>query len=70
MQRSHRGRWWYNPMGQAKAPSIWERIGAFLDDLFSPLTLPEGRKRIDPAEAYGHWAKGWEAPAMPKEKAG
>lgn len=30
--------------------------------------LPPGRDRIDPCLPYGHWAAGWERPAIPPTK--
>lgn len=64
---SHRGRWMYNPLGQYRPRSWWERMWAALDDLFAPLLLPQGRKRIDPEAPYGHWASGWGRPTLPMQ---
>ena len=67
---SHRGRWMYNPLGQYQPRTWWEKLLRWLDDLFDPLLLPEGRRRIDPAQPYGHWANGWSRPTLPHTEGG
>lgn len=68
-KRSHCGRWYYTPLGAAKAPTLWERISDWLDDLFAPLLVEqEGRRRIDPEEVYGYWSNGFYPPALPDRR--
>lgn len=56
--RSHQAKWQYIPMAAPK-PTRWQRFLAVLKDLYRPMTAPEGRRAIDPAMPYGHWAAGW-----------
>lgn len=65
---SHQARWQYIPLAAPKL-TRWQRFWRWLDDLFEPMTLPEGRRRIDPEKPYGHWSAGYNHPVMPKEKA-
>lgn len=65
---SHRGRWMYNPLGQYQPRTWWEKLLRWLDELFQPLLIPEGRRRIDPAQPYGHWVNGWSRPVVPTKK--
>jgi len=65
---SHRGRWMYNPLGQIVKLTRWEKFLKALAEIFTPLLLPEGRRRIDPAQPYGHWANGWSRPTFPTKK--
>lgn len=67
--QSHRGRWWYNPMGQPKHLTVWERLCKTLREICQGYTMPEGRRRIDPVQPWGHWSAGWNPPTIPKEKA-
>lgn len=66
--QSHQAKWQYIPMAAPKL-TRWQRFLRRLDDLFEPMLLPEGRRRIDPSKPYGHWSEGFQPPAMPKEKA-
>lgn len=61
---SHQARWQYIPLAAPKL-EWWERVLRWLDALFEPMLMPEGRKRISPDEPYGCWARGWQRPAMP-----
>lgn len=61
---SHQARWQYIPLAAPRL-NAWEKFLRWLDELFEPMLLPEGRNRIDPDAPYGHWAKGWQRPAMP-----
>lgn len=61
---SHQAHWQYIPLAAPKL-TRWQRFWRFLDELFEPLMIPEGRRRIDPDAPYGHWSKGWQRPAMP-----
>lgn len=66
--QSHQARWQYIPLA---APRLtrWQKFLRWLDELFEPMTMPEGRRRIDPAQPYGHWSSGYNPPVYPKEKA-
>ena len=65
--QSHQARWQYIPLA---APRLtrWQRLLRWLDDLFAPVATDQGRRRIDPALPYGHWAAGWEGPVVPGQK--
>lgn len=69
--QSHQARWQYIPLAAPKL-TRWQRFCRWLNDLFTPMLLPEGRRRIDPEQPYGHWSAGFQPPALPqaKEKAG
>ena len=66
MKESHRGPWHYSPL--ARMPRRRLSLGEWLNRLFSPLMLPEGRNRIDPANIYGAWTNGYNPPALPEDK--
>ena len=66
--QSHQARWQYIPLAAPKL-TRWQRFWRWLDDLFAPVMVDEGRRRIDPVKPYGHWSSGYNPPVMPKEKA-
>lgn len=47
--------WWVRLLNRMGGPVAWQ-------------PMPPGRDRIDPCLPYGHWAAGWERPAMPPTK--
>ena len=63
MDRSHRGPWHFSPL--ASLPRRRLSLGEWLDRLFEPLLLQEGRRRIDPTYIYGYWSNGFNPPALP-----
>jgi hypothetical protein len=65
--RSHQARWQYIPLAAPKL-TRWQRFWRWLDDLFAPVMVDEGRRRIDPAQPYGHWSAGFHPPTMPQAK--
>lgn len=60
---SHQARWQYIPLAAPKL-TLWQRFWRMLDELFEPLMIQEGRRRIDPADPYGSWANGWSKAAV------
>lgn len=65
--QSHQARWQYIPLAAPRLTK-WQRFWRWLDDLFAPVMVDEGRRRIDPAQPWGTWSAGWDGPVMPGEK--
>lgn len=61
---SHRCRWMDNPLA-SHPMRWWERLADALRCAFRPRIPTMGRDRIDPYLPWGHWAAGWERPALP-----
>lgn len=59
---THRGRWHENPAQSPPRHTLMER----LLQLVRPPKTAEGRRRIDPNETYGHWAKGFHGTKNPR----
>ena len=59
---THRGRWHESPAQSPSRHTLMER----LRQLVRPQKTAEGRRRIDPHEAYGHWAKGFHGTKNPR----
>ena len=57
-----RGRWHENPAQAQPKLTLLER----LRQLIRPQKQAAGRRRIDPNEAYGHWAKGFHGTKNPR----
>ncbi len=65
--QSHQARWQYIPLAAPKL-TRWQRFWRWLDVLFAPVMVDEGRRRIDPEKPYGHWSAGFQPPTMPQAK--
>lgn len=65
--QSHQAKWQYIPLAAPKL-TRWQKFLRWLDELFEPMLLPEGRRRIDPAQPYGHWSDGFHPPCCPQAK--
>lgn len=52
---THRGRWHESPISRRPRTSILDRVRMALRASHKA----EGRNRIDPTEAYGHWSAGY-----------
>lgn len=65
--QSHQARWQYIPLAATKL-TRWQRFWRWLDDLFAPVMVDEGRRRIDPEKPYGHWSAGFQPPTLPGNK--
>lgn len=63
---SHRCRWMDTPLA-SRPLRWWERLADALRCAIRPRMPDRSRDRIDPYLPYGHWAAGWERPALPPD---
>ena len=61
---SHRCRWMDNPLA-SRPLRWWGRLADALRCAIRPRMPHRSRDRIAPYLPYGHWAAGWERPAIP-----
>lgn len=61
----HHCRWYIAHPAHDCSDGLWGQVKRWL----TQERRPRGRRRIDPALPYGHWAMGWTAPVKPTKKA-